>query len=190
MTNRFISRITVALMAIFALTVPALAQKIIVVDSTEVLGKSQVGQHIDRQLKSIESSMKNELKSLSSPIETEAKSLAAQTKGMSMEALKGRSDLTSRITANQKKMAKYQYEEQMKAREIVITRNKALAAVAKKIDTILTALAKEKGADVVLDRKDTVYVNPSVNMTQTVITRLNSQMPTTPVNRERLPRKQ
>ncbi len=190
MTKHFISRITVALMAIFALTIPAFAQKVIVVDSTEILGKSQVGQHIDRQLKSIEASMKNELKLLGSPIETEAKSLAEQTKGMTMETLKGRSDLTSRITENQKKMAKFQYEEQMKAREIAITRNKALASVAKKIDTILTSLAREKGADVVLDRKDTVYVNPSVNMTETVISRLNSQMPTTPVNRERLPRKQ
>ncbi len=190
MTKLFISRFVVALMAIFALSTSAFAQKIIVVDSAEILSQSKVGQHIDRQLKSIQASMSSELKAMGSPIETEAKSLAGQMKGMTREALKGRPDLTARITANQKEMAKFQYEEQMKSREIVLTRNKAFKAVGSKVETILKSLAAEKGADVIMDRTSTIYINPKVDMTQTVISRLNSQMPMTPVNRERLPRQQ
>ena len=180
----------VAITAVFALSVPAFAQKIIVVDSAEILVKSQVGQHIDRQLKSIEASMSNELKTMTSPIEAEQKSLAAQTKGMDAAALKGRPDLIKRVNENRVKMAKFQYEGQMKERELMLTRNKAFEAVGKRIKTIIDAVAREKSADVVMDRSSTIYINPSVDMTQTVISRLNSQMPTTPVSRERLPRQQ
>lgn len=194
MTKLFISRLIVAITAIFALSTPilttsAVAQQIIVVDSAEILSKSKVGQHIDRQLKSIQSQMSSELKTMGSPIETEAKSLAAQVKGMTRETLQGRPDLAKRMAENQNKMAKFQYEGQIKEREILITRNKAFKAVGVKVESILKAIASEKGADVIMDRSTMIYMNPSIDMTQTVISRLNSQMPITPVNRERLPRK-
>lgn len=189
MTKIFISRFIVAIAAIFALSTSAFAQKIIVVDSAEILSKSQVGQHIDRQLQSIQAQMTSELKTMSSPIESESKSLASQVKGMSREALAGRPDLTKRITENQQKLGKLQIESKYKEREILITRNKAFKAVGEKVESILKSLAAEKGADVIMDRSSTIYINPKNDMTQTVISRLNSQMPTTPVNRERLPRK-
>lgn len=189
MIKLILSRLTVALLAVFTVSTSALAQNVIVIDSVKIRQDSQVGQHINRQLKSIQSSMTSELKALGTPIESEAKSLAAQMKDMNRETLKGRPDLTKRIGENQKKMAKFQYEEQMKARELQVTEAKASAVVGNKIKDILRTLAAEKGANVVIDRSAAIYYNPSADVTQTVISRLNSQMATTPVNRERLPRR-
>jgi Skp family chaperone for outer membrane proteins len=52
---------------------------------------------------------------------------------------------------------------------------------------ILELIVKEREADVVLERSLVIYGDP-VDVTDVVITRLNSQLKTVPVKRERLPR--
>lgn len=166
----------------------AQAQTVIVVDGQKVLRDSQVGQHVRRQLESIKSQMEAEAKSNSTPLVTERDSLMAQLKDMDMATLKTRPDLTKRAQELQVKGQKQGIELRYKQQELLMTEQEAFVKVAEKVDTIIKSLAAEKGASVVLDKSVTIYTAGSVDMTSTVISRLNSQMKTTPVNRKRLPR--
>ena len=69
-----------------------------------------------------------------------------------------------------------------------ITEAKAVQKVQERLRVILEAIVAERNADVVLERSLVIYGDP-VDVTDTVISRLNSQMKTVPVTRERLPRK-
>ena len=55
--------------------------------------------------------------------------------------------------------------------------------------TILEAIVAERNADVILDRSLVIYGGKSTDITETVISRLNSKIRTVSVVRERLPRK-
>lgn len=166
----------------------AQAQTVIVVDGQKVLRDSQVGQHVRRQLESIKTQMEAEAKSNASPLVSERDSLMAQLKDMDMATLKTRPDLTKRAQELQVKGRKQGVELQYKQQELLMTEQEAFVKVAERVDTIIKSLAAEKNASVVLDKSMTIYTAGSVDMTSTVISRLNSQMKTTPVNRKRLPR--
>lgn len=166
----------------------AQAQTVIVVDGQKVLRDSQVGQHVRRQLESIKSQMEAEAKSSASPLVSERDSLMAQLKDMDMATLKARPDLTKRAQELQVKGQKQSVENRYKQQELLMTEQEAFVKVAEKVDSIIKALAAEKNASVVLDKSMTIYTAGSVDMTSTVLSRLNSQMQTTPVNRKRLPR--
>jgi len=77
------SKLHRAFMAVIAslfISVSAFAQStILVVDQGRVMTESEVGKHIERQLKSIASTMKSELKA-QSPSESEASGLLAEIK--------------------------------------------------------------------------------------------------------------
>lgn len=185
--SRFAALVLVAAM-LGGMSGLAQAQTIIVVDGQKVLRDSQVGQHVRRQLESIKSQMEAEAKSSSTPLVSERDSLMAQLKDMDMATLKTRPDLTKRAQELQVKGQKQGVELRYKQQELLMTEQEAFVKVAEKVDTIIKALAAEKGASVVLDKSVTIYTAGSADMTSTVISRLNSQMQTTPVNRKRLPR--
>ncbi|HFE39668.1 MAG TPA: OmpH family outer membrane protein [Gammaproteobacteria bacterium] len=180
----------VTLFLSFAYMAAAQAQStILVVDQTRVLQESEVGKHVKRQLESISKAMENEVKNAMKPIESEGNRLKAELKNMSVDALKSRPDLQQRAKTLQEKMQKQQVEAAYKQRELQITEQKAMNKVKEKLATILKSIVDERKADVMIDRSVIIYTSPSADVTDTVISRLNSQMRTVSVIRERLPRK-
>ena len=83
---------------------------------------------------------------------------------------------------------KLQVEEYYTSQELKITEQKALAQVSKRLKTIIDQIAQERNADVVLEKSLVIYGGPA-DVTDIVISRLNSQVTSVPVTRERLPRK-
>ena len=73
-------------------------------------------------------------------------------------------------------------------RELKITEAKAIGQINQRLKTIINQIAKERNADVVLEKSLVIYGGPA-DVTDLVISRLNSQLTTVPVTRERLPRK-
>lgn len=161
---------------------------ILVVDTQKVIKDSIVGQHIARQLETIYTSASNEIKAKRSPLESKAKSLQAQlqTKA-SVEELRADASLQAQARALQTDQKKFQQEEYYTANELKITEQKALSQVSQRIKIIIDQIAQERNADVVLEKSLVIYGGPA-DVTDTVISRLNSQMTTVPVTRERLPR--
>lgn len=189
--HTFIRRSMVAAIALFAMSATAMAQStILVVDQSRVLRDSAVGKHIKVQLESIGKSMESELKASVQPLTSERDRLVGELQNMDAKALESRPDLQQRAQDLVQKGQKQQVEAAYKQREMAITEQKALKQVNDRLATILEALVKERGADIVLDRSVVIYSGQAADITDTVISRLNSQMRTVSVVRERLPRKQ
>ena len=162
---------------------------ILVVDTQKVLKDSIVGQHVARQLETIYTSASSEMKAKRSPLESKAKSLQAQlSTKTSVEAIRADMALQSQAQALQTDQQKLQREEYYTAQELKITEQKALGQVSQRLKTIIDQIAKERNADVVLEKSLVIYGGPA-DVTDVVISRLNSQLTTVPVTRERLPRK-
>ena len=161
---------------------------ILVVDTGRVLRDSEVGKHIKRQLETIGKSMESEAKAKASPLESKGKSLEAQLKGKSIDSLKGDTALQAQLQSFRKDQQAVKVDLAYKQKEMQITEQKAVQKVQDRLRVILKSIVAERNADVVLERSLVIYGDP-VDVTDTVISRLNSQMKTVPVTRERLPRK-
>ena len=160
---------------------------ILVVDTKRVLTESEVGKHIARQLESIGKSMESEAKAKASPLESKGKSLEAQLKGATRASLQADTALQQQIKTFREDQQKVAIDVQYKQRELQITEAKAVQKVNERLRTILKTIVTERNADVVLERSLVIYGEPA-DVTDTVIQRLNSQMRTVAVTRERLPR--
>jgi outer membrane protein len=108
-------------------------------------------------------------------------------KGKTQEDLKNDPALLSKVQSFQKEQQELSVDVQYKQQEMKITENKAIQKVQDRLRVILELIVKEREADVVLERSLVIYGDP-VDVTDVVITRLNSQLKTVPVKRERLPR--
>jgi len=162
---------------------------ILVVDTQKVLKESIVGQHVARQLETIYTSASSEMKAKRSPLETKAKSLQAQASTKtSVAEIRSDASLVAQAQALQTDQQKLQVEEYYTQQELKITEAKALGQVSQRLKTIIDQIARERNADVVLEKSLVIYGGPA-DVTDLVITRLNSQLTTVPVTRERLPRK-
>ena len=184
--KRFIAGLSVAI----AFAGTSFAQStILVVDTQKVLKDSIVGQHVARQLETIYTSASSEMKAKRSPLESKAKSLQAQVKTKtSVEELRADTSLQAQAKSLQTDQQKLQVEEYYTSQELKITEQKALAQVSKRLKTIIDQIAQERNADVVLEKSLVIYGGPA-DVTDIVISRLNSQVTSVPVTRERLPRK-
>ena len=172
----------------FVFSISAFAQStILVVDTGRVLRDSDVGKHISTQLASIGSSMQSETQAKTSAMESKGKSLNEELKGKTQEDLKNDPALLSKVQSFQKEQQELSVDVQYKQQEMKITENKAIQKVQDRLRVILELIVKEREADVVLERSLVIYGDP-VDVTDVVITRLNSQLKTVPVKRERLPR--
>jgi len=182
-------RATIGFAAAILFSASAFAQStILVVDTGRVLRDSDVGKHIARQLETIGKSMEAEAKAKASPLESKGKSLEAQLKGQTPQSLQTNTALQAQIKSFRQDQQKVAVDLQYKQQEMKITEGKAVQKVQERLRVILKSIVAERNADVVLERSLVIYGDP-VDVTDTVISRLNSQMKTVSVVRERLPRK-
>lgn len=190
MLIRHLTKVAIAFVFAIAFSTTSYAQStILVVDTGRVIKESIVGQHVARQLETIYTSANSEIKAKRSPLETKVKSLQSQiqSKG-SIEAVRSDTGLRAQAQALQTDQQKLQLEEYYTANELKITEEKALRQVSQRMKIIIDQIAQERNADVVLEKSLVIYGGPA-DVTDTVISRLNSQLTTVPVTRERLPRK-
>ncbi len=187
---RTFTRIAAGFAVAIALAGVSFAQStVLVVDTNKVLTESLVGKHVARQLETIMSSANSEIKAKRSPLETKAKSLQAQIQSKtSMEELRADTSLQAQAKTLQTDQQKLQAEEYYTVNELKITEQKAVRQITQRVATIIEQIAKERNADVVLEKSLVIYGGPA-DVTDIVISRLNSQLTTVPVTRERLPRK-
>ncbi len=169
-------------------SVSAFAQStILVVDTAKVYNDSSVGQHVTRQLKTMAETTGTQLKAKADPLQSRGKTIEVAVDGKSQQQVLADAALKSQILTYQKDTQALQQEMAIAQRELQMTEGKARQLVNAKIKSIIDQIAKERNADVVLERQLVIYGEPA-DITTTVLARLNSQMTTVPVTRERLPR--
>ncbi len=163
MRNRFL----IAAVALLAASAAHAQTKIVVVRSADVVRDSV-------QFKAAESKMKAEFEKRRNDLEAQAKSFADDVKayqrdGDTMSAdqrAKKEKDLNARqVDLN---FAKNKFQEDLATRDRELTQS-----MMAKIKEVITAVAKEKGADIVL--QDPVYSSATVDITADVLKRLNAK---------------
>ena len=182
------NRMSLVLLASIIFAGNAMAQStILIIDQKRIMRDSEVGKHISRQLESIANTMESEIKATATPFESERTRLITELNSIGQEGLKTRPDLQKKAQDLAVKGQKAKTEAAYKQRELQITEAKALQQVNNKLAEILKTIVAERNADVVLERSVVIY-GDGADVTDTVISRLNSQMRTISVTRERLPR--
>ena len=169
-------------------SVSAFAQTtVLVVDTGKVYADSQVGQHIERQIASMATSTQSELQAQSTPLQTRGKSLMTQVDGKTRDQIAGDAALVSQLQQQQKDEQKLQQDAAIAKRELQLSKLKAVQLVDAKVSSIIKKVVEERNADIVIDRANVIYGAPA-DITADVISRLDAQMKTVPVTREKLPR--
>lgn len=188
MFKTLFSRAAVLAAALLMFSSAAMAQAVLVVDQAKVLRDSRAGQSLTSQLKSIDTQIKNELTALETPIKSEQSTIEALTRGKTQAQVAADPSLKARVEKFGVSMQKYEIERRYKSQELVVTAKKAEAQIGDQFAQIVKAILAERGASVIVDRSSVIHVAPSADVTQDVINRLNSQLSSVSVVRERLPR--
>lgn len=166
----------------------ALAQtNVVTIDEGRILRDSRAGKDMRNKLKNIETQMKNELDPTRRSLETEGKSLESRTQGKTREALAADSALISQIQSYQRKAGDFAQKRQKAQQELRLTERKALIAFNKALEPVMQEVVREKSAQIVLSKGQVVFAAPSVDVTSSVISKLDSRTPSISVTRERLP---
>lgn len=165
----------------------AQAQSVLVINEETILTESQVGQHIAAQLQTIGTEIQTELEAAAAPLTQENEALQAETSALSQEAIQQRPDLMQRIQQLQQNAQQLERLRRLRQQELVATERQALQPVLQTLQTVLQELVTERNASILLDRSQVVYAADSVDVTATVIERLNQRIQTTPVTRVRAP---
>ena len=182
--------VLVLMLAGTAVTSPiaeAQGTNVIVIDQRKIMRDSRAGKDIQTKMKNLEDQIKRELETTTRSLESEGKSIEARTKGMTPQAVAADATLKGQVESFYKKAGEFNRTRQIRARELSITERKAWNEFFKALQPVLQEVVNEKNAQIMLDRSSTVYANPSLDATATVISKLDAQKPTINVVRERLP---
>lgn len=160
---------------------------VVVIDQRKIMRDSRAGKDIQTKMKSIEDQIKRELETTARSLESEGKSIEERTKNMTPQAVAADPTLKGQVEGFYKKAGEYNRTRQIRARELQITERKAWNEFFKALQPVLQQVVNEKNAQMMMDRSGTVYANPSLDVTATVISKLDAAKPTVNVVRERLP---
>lgn len=180
--------IVAAAAVLFAAIAPANAQtNVLIINEERIVSQSQVGQHIATRMQAIRSEMDAELQALLTPIQEENERLNAETASLTPEAIQARPDLMQRIQALNAQAQQAEALRQRLAQEFQATQAQAMRPVIEALQAVLQEVVNERGAQILIDRSAVVYADPSIDVSDSAIERLNQRLPTTAVNRVRLP---
>lgn len=163
------------------------AQTILVINEETILTESQVGRHIASQLETIGREIQTELEQAAAPINQENEALQAETSALSQDAIQQRPDLIQRIQQLQQNAQQLERLRRLRQQELVATERQALQPVLQALQGVLQEVVNERNATVLLDQSQVVYAAESIDVTRTVIERLDQRLQTTPVTRVRAP---
>ena len=167
---------------------PAMAQRVAVFSEDRVLSESQVGQHVAGRLTEIATEMQTELQAVAAPVQQERERWNAETASMTEEAIQARPDLMQRYNQIVQGMGVIRQAEQYASQEMDQTRAQALRPVQERLNVIIPAILEEQNVDILLERRAVRFAGESVDISDTIIQRLNAELPTVTVSRVRIPR--
>lgn len=144
-----------------------------------LLAQSMVGQSVQSGMQRLITEVTGELQPYATTIQTEAQQLqqggqAADPTGSRRQALQQRAQEAQLL--EQRRQAELQYTQQMQIR-----------AIAQAADPILSAVYQERGCGLLVDRTAVYVYNPAMDVTDLVIQRLNTALPSLSFNRLEVP---
>lgn len=144
-----------------------------------LLAQSTAGQSVQTGMQRLVTDVQGELTPYAATLQTEAQALqqggqAADPDGARMRALQARAQEAEQL--QERRQAELQFTQQTQIR-----------AIAQAADPILVAVYQERGCGLLLDRSAVYIFNPAMDVTDMVIQRLNTALPTLSFNRLEVP---
>lgn len=160
---------------------PAQAEKleppvIMVVDVQKILQESEASKGIQKTVESQRDTYQKEISALEDKLRTAEQELRKQQTVLAPDAL------AQRRRDFEKQVGDLQRTVQNRKRALDTALNQAMGQVQKRMLEIITDLARTRGANIVLARHQFVIVEQSLDETDTVLTRLNKDLPKVAVN--------
>ncbi len=144
-----------------------------------LLATSTAGQAVQARMEQLATEVQGELSPYATTIQTEITSL--QQGGQAADA-----DGTRR-TALQARIQEAQTLEQTRQDELRYTLSEQRRLISAAVEPILVAVYQERGCGILIDRESVFILNPAMDVTDVVIERLNTQLPTLSFNRLPVP---
>lgn len=133
-----------------------------------LLVQSTAGQSLNEGLRRLLEEVQGELQPYASLIENESRAIQQLP-----EDQRG-----PRIQALQQRYQEAEQLSQQRDTEIRYTRAQQLNRIAEAVDPLVAAIYQERGCGILLDRNSVYLMNPAMDITGTVIERLNVSLPT------------
>ncbi len=171
----------VAALGLASVSAPAFAQAaavIITVDMEQVINTSTAGKSAQTQLQAQANALQARAQQLDASFrgENDALNKAAQGKTMTQPALEAKAaDLQKRVNAAQVDMNN-------KQRQFVANQQFVGKQISEAVQPIITQVMAEKNAALVLDEGSVIKTSPSLDVTATVLQRLNAKLPSVNIN--------
>lgn len=148
-------------------------------DNEELLARSTAGQSVQTGMQRLLQEVQGELAPYATTIQTEYQQLqqggqAADADGSRRRALQARAEEAQEL-------------EQTRKNELQYTQGVQLQTIGQAVEPIVVALYQERGCSLLLNRSSVYSLNPAMDITQDVIQRLNSALPSVSFNRLTIP---
>lgn len=154
----------------------AAASDVAVVNIPQIMRESKAAQAIRDQVQSKQKAFQAELDQKETALQKEDQELAKQRSVLSQEAFE------KKYREFREKAANTQKEVRAKRASLDKGLTLALAEIQKKVGEIVTALAAEKQFRMAFSSQQVLYTDPALDITNEVLSRLNSQLPSVTVN--------
>jgi Skp family chaperone for outer membrane proteins len=146
-----------------------------------MVAQSTAGQSLATGIQRLLEEVRGELQPYAATIETEAQALQQG------QASIPPAEMQQRRQALQQRIQEAGQLEQQRDAELRYTRAVQLQTIAQAVDPIIVAVYQERGCGILIDRESVYVVNPAMDITDTVIQRLNAQLPSLSFNRLAIP---
>ena len=146
-----------------------------------VLAQSTAGQAVQTRMEQMAQEVQGELQPYATAIQTEAQALQQG------QATIPADQMNQRRQALQTRIQEAQQLEGTRDNELRYTLAEQRRKISEAIEPLLVAIYQEKGCGIMIDRESVFIMNPAMDVTDTVIQRLNAQLPTLSFNRMPVP---
>lgn len=153
--------------------------------STErLLATSTVGRHVQTRMQQLGQAVQAEITGEQTTLQNDARTLEGQRATLPREQLEQRV-----LTLNQRGQS-LERKSAQRARELELTQLKAFERVATEAQPLIQQAYVERGCGILLDRNSVFAANAQMDITDSVIQKLNAKIQTFNFDRERLDQQQ
>jgi Skp family chaperone for outer membrane proteins len=145
----------------------------------QLLATSTAGQSVQARMEQLATEVQGELAPYATAIQTEITSLQQGGQAADPDG--------ARRTALQARITEAQTLEQTRQDELRYTLSEQRRLISAQVEPILVAVYQERGCGILIDRESVFILNPAMDVTDVVIQRLNTALPTLTFNRMPIP---
>ena len=154
-----------------------------VLDLGYVLKSSKAMKSADQQIQALEAQFLADRKEKENALREEEQKLQQQRVLLSPDAFsKKREEFSARVQNHRQAI-------QNKGRQFALTRSATVANIEKALEPIVSAVAKRVGANLIVERKQTIFNAKTLDISEQVAAELNKKLPTIKVTLVELPKK-